>query len=194
MNQSKRILIVDDEEENQQLLTTLIKSFGHEPEIAGDGFEALAKLKLDIDLVLLDITMPRMDGFDVVRQIREDPDFSNLPVLMVTALTSKNDRLRAVEAGANDFISKPVDMTELRVRVKSLLRMKEAQDVVKRHKEELEKMVERRTDSLRQALENMAQAQRKTFEAHLDTIRRLAVAAEYKDAHTADHIYRMSAS
>ena len=192
MNHPKRILIVDDEEENQELLKTIVKSLGHEPEIARDGFEALAKLKLDIDLVLLDITMPRMDGFDVVRQIREDPDLSNLPVLMVTALTSKSDRLRAVEAGTNDFISKPVDMTELQVRVKSLLRMKEAQDVVKRHKEELEKMVERRTESLRQALETMAQAQRRAFEAHLDTIRRLAVAAEYKDANTADHIYRMS--
>ncbi|HEX3034018.1 MAG TPA: response regulator [Thermodesulfobacteriota bacterium] len=121
-----RILIVNDEGENQELLKTIIKSLGHEPEIAGDGFDALAKLKLDIDLVLLDITMPRMDEFEVVRQIRENPDFSNLPVLLVTALTSKSDRLRAVEAGANDFISKPVDITKLQVWVRSLLRMKEA--------------------------------------------------------------------
>jgi cyclic di-GMP phosphodiesterase len=192
MNQLKRILIVDDEKPNQEMLKSMVESLGHKSEIAQNGFEALAKLKLDIDLVLLDVTMPGMDGFTVTRCIREDPDCSNIPILIVTALTSKDDHLRAVEAGANDFISKPVGMTELRVRMTSLLKMKEAQDVTKRYQEELEKTVGRRTDALRQALEDMAKAQWKIREAHLDTIRRLAVAAEYKDGNTAAHIHRMS--
>lgn len=110
----------------------------------------------------------------------------------MTALESKIDLVRAVESGANDFISKPVGRTELRVRMTSLLKMKEAQDGIKRYQEELEKTVEKRTAVLRQALENMAKAQRKTHESHLDTIHRLAVAAEYKDGNTAANIRRMS--
>lgn len=192
MDKPNRILIVDDEELNRELLESLVTSFGHEPEMARDGVEALAKLKLDIDLVLLDVMMPVMDGFEVARRIREDPDTSDLPIIMVTALTSKEDRLRAVEAGANDFITKPVDKTELKVRTESLLRMKEAQDAVKRHKAELEKKVEQRTADLRLALQDMAEAQRKTYQAHLETIQRLAIAAEYKDEDTAAHIHRMS--
>jgi putative two-component system response regulator len=192
MDKPNRILIVDDEELNRELLESLVTSFGHEPEMARDGVEALAKLKLDIDLVLLDVMMPVMDGFEVARRIREDPDTSDLPIIMVTALTSKEDRLRAVEAGANDFITKPIDKTELKVRTESLLRMKEAQDAVKRHKAELEKKVEQRTADLRLALQDMAEAQRKTYQAHLETIQRLAIAAEYKDEDTAAHIHRMS--
>lgn len=192
MNQPNRILIVDDEKLNRELLEDLVVSFGHEPEMARDGVEALAMMKLDIDLVLLDVMMPGMDGFEVARRIREDPDSSDLPIIMVTALTSKEDRLRAVQAGVNDFITKPIDKTELKVRTESLLKMKEAQDAVKRHKAELEKKVEQRTADLRLALQDMAEAQRRTHKAHLDTIVRLAIASEYKDEDTAAHIHRMS--
>ncbi|MCK4640789.1 MAG: response regulator [Candidatus Marinimicrobia bacterium] len=192
MKHRKRILIVDDEELNRELLEDLIESFGHEPETACDGIEALAKLKLDIDLILMDVMMPGMDGFEVTRRIKEDHETSDIPVVMVTALTSKEDRLRAVEVGANDFITKPIDKTELRIRTASLLKMKEAQDTVKRYQAELEKKVEQRTADLRQALAEMAESQRRTYKAHLDTIHRLSIAAEYKDEDTASHIHRMS--
>lgn len=192
MDKRKRILIVDDEELNRELLEDLIASFGYEPEMARDGVEALAKLKLDIDLVLLDVMMPVMDGFEVARRIRQDPDTSDLPIVMVTALTSKEDRLLSVQAGANDFIAKPVDKTELQVRMESLLKMKEAQDEIKRHRGMLEETVQKRTASLRKALEETAEAQRRTHRAHLDTIKRLAIASEYKDEDTATHINRMS--
>lgn len=192
MEHQKRILIVDDEELNRELLEDLIESFGHETETACDGIEALAKLKLDIDLVLMDVMMPGIDGFEVTRRIKEDHKTSDIPVVMVTALTSKEDRLRAVEVGANDFITKPIDKTELRVRTASLLKMKEAQDAVKSYQAELEKKVEQRTEDLRQALAEMAESQRKTYKAHLDTIHRLSIAAEYKDEDTAAHIHRMS--
>lgn len=192
MNQPKRILIVDDEKLNRKLLEDLIASLGHEPETARDGVEALAKLKLDIDLVLLDVMMPGMDGFEVARRIRKDPETSHIPIVMVTALTSEKDRLSAVQAGANDFIAKPIDKTELQVRTESLLKMKEAQDAIKRHREMLEETVQKRTVSLRKALEETAEAQRRTHRAHLDTIKRLSIAAEYKDEDTAAHINRMS--
>lgn len=192
MNRPKRILIVDDEEPNRELLAAMLESLGHESEVARNGFEAIEKLTPDIDLVLLDAMMPGIDGFDVVRSIRGRPGVEDIPVIMVTALTSKEDRLRAVEAGANDFISKPIDKTEIRVRTASMLKMKEAQDAIKRHQAVLEETVEKRTAALRQALAELDKAQQKTYAAHLDTIQRLAVAAEFKDKDTASHIQRMS--
>ena len=145
MVRRKRILIVDDEEQNRDLLQAILESFGYESEIAVTGNDAIAKLDSEIDLVLLDVLMPEMDGFDVARQIRASSKWSDLPVIMVTVLDSKSDRLRAVEAGANDFVSKPIDMLELKVRIASLLQMKDAQDAIKRHRAELEETVERRT-------------------------------------------------
>ncbi|RMF90999.1 MAG: response regulator [Nitrospinota bacterium] len=192
MEKHHRILIVEDEEPNRLLLGKMVASFGYEPELAQDGIEALAKLSLDIDLVLLDIMMPGMDGFEVVRRIRQNGESSDVPIIMVTALADRENRLRAVEAGANDFISKPIDLTELRVRIASLLKMKAAQDALKQYQATLEEAVQKRTAALRQALEKMADAQRQAYAAHLDTIHRLALAAEYKDEDTAAHIHRMS--
>ena len=192
MNKPKRILIVDDVELNRELLEGILAALGHESEMAEDGIEALAKLKLDIDLVLLDVQMPGMDGYEVVRRIRQNSDVSDIPIIMVTALTSKEDRLRAVEAGANDFITKPIDKIEVRVRTASLLKMKESQDIIRHHQADLEIKIEQRTSDLREAIQGMIEAQRTTHEAHLDTIRRLAIAAEYKDQNTAAHIKRMS--
>ena len=188
----KLILIVDDEERNCELLAAMVESFGHDWAVARDGHEALAMLRLDVDLILLDVMMPGMDGYHVAQRMRQDPYGKNVPIIMVTALSSKDDRLRAVEAGANDFISKPFERTELRVRTSSLLSMKEAQDALRRNKKELEVLVEQRTASLRDALQAMVLAQRDAEQAQLDTVERLAIAAEYKDKITALHIHRMS--
>ncbi len=183
--------MVDDQEESRRTAERVLRSFGHEVEVAGDGIEALAKLRLDIDLVLLDATMPNIDGFEVARRIREQPEYLHLPIIMVTGLDTKEDRLRAVEVGVNDFISKPFAIPELQLRSAWLLQLKEAHDAIGQHRAELEKTVEKRTADLRRALEEMAAAQRKTYEAHLDTIRRLVLAAEYKDRDTAAHIERI---
>lgn len=188
----KRILIVDDEEQNRELLAAIVESLGYEPDVAKDGVEALAKLHLDVDLVLLDVMMAGMDGFQVAQRIRRDPQGGDVPIIMVTGLTSREDRLLAVEAGANDFISKPFERIELRVRMASLLRMKEAQDALRAQQRELELLVERRTASLRDALQAMVDAQRQAHQAQLDTVERLAIAAEFKDKTTAQHIHRMS--
>jgi putative two-component system response regulator len=188
----KRILVIDDDDGIRKITQMLVEGLGHEVDPAGDGIEGLAKLQLGVDLVLLDVVMPGLDGFDVCRRIRQDPHGKDVPVIMVTTLETREHRLRAVEAGANDFISKPVDETELRVRATSLLKMKDAQDEVKRYQAHLEDMVEARTTSLRAALEQMAQAQRLAYQAQLETIERLAILAEYKDKVTARHIKRMS--
>jgi putative two-component system response regulator len=190
--QRKRILVVDDDGVTRKITQTLVEGLGYESELASDGIEALAKLRLDVDLVLLDVMMPGLDGFEVCRRIRQDPRNNDVPVIMVTSLASRDDRLRAVEAGANDFIAKPVDKIELRARSASLLKIKDAQDALKRYQAQLEEMVEQRTASLRKALEEMAAAQRLAYLAQLDTVERLAIVAEYKDKVTAKHIHRMS--
>ncbi|HUO63040.1 MAG TPA: HD domain-containing phosphohydrolase [Terriglobales bacterium] len=186
-----RVLAVDDQEDTRRVLQRALTTMGYEVEVACDGIEALAKLPLGADLVLLDARMPGLDGFEVARRIRSDPEHCDLPIIMVTGLDSREDRLRAVEAGVNDFIAKPFELTELRVRTESLLRLKEATDALKRHRAELEQAVAKRTGDLRSALEGMAAAQRSTYAAHLDTIRRLVIAAEYKDRDTAAHIERI---
>jgi CheY-like chemotaxis protein len=161
----KRILIVDDRQSNRALLETLLRALGHVTYSAADGPQALEMLGLGFDLILLDVTMPGMDGFEVTRRIRQDPAHSDLPILIVTALDGKESRLQAVEAGANDFISQPVEYTELRVRTHSLLEMKAARDAVKRHQAHLEEQVAQRTVALRQALDEVVATQKRLLEA-----------------------------
>ena len=191
ISRTRRVLIVDDQEESRQSLAHVLGSLGYETELARDGIEALGKLRLDIDLVLLDASMPNLDGFQVAQRIRENPKFLYLPIIMLTGLNSREDRMRSIEAGVNDFISKPFEVAELKLRSAWLVKLKEAHDAIERHQEELEKTVEKRTADLRSALEETAAAERKTFEAHLDTIRRLVLAAEHKDRDMAAHIERI---
>ena len=188
---ASRILIVDDDEMCRVAHSHLIETFGHEHEVAVDGFEALAKLIMGIDLVLLDADMPHMDGFEVARRIRSDPLHAHLPIVMVTSLTSRNDRVRALEMRINDFVNKPVDPHELQLRIKWLLELKMTREALDEYRADLENTVERRTAALRLALEDVSKARRSTHEAHLDTIRRLTVAAEYRDVVTAAHLERI---
>lgn len=192
IDEPKRILVVDDDSQIRSTLKDYLESMNHEVETAQDGFEALAKLEFDVDLVLTDLDMPGMDGYEITQQIRENPEYMDLPIIMITGLSSRKDRLRAVETGVDDFIAKPIDTTEIRIRVTSLLKRKEAQDALKQHKMELEGTVKKRTASLRKALEESVNAQRKLQEAYLETIYCLTIAAEYKDEDTAAHIKRMS--
>ena len=155
MGKRKHILVVDDEEHNRDLLDAVLTTFGYDCAFAKNGYQALETLEPGIDLVLLDVMMPGIDGFEVARRIRNRKDCSDIPIIMVTALASKQDRLSAVEVGANDFITKPIDNVELRIRMESLLKMKEAQDAIKQHRAELEATVQERTAALRESEERM---------------------------------------
>ena len=188
---TQRILVVDDDEMIRTLHAEFVRGFGYEVELAADGIEAVAKIGLGVDLVLTDAHMPHMDGFEVARRIRKTLSPDELPIVMVTSLEAREDRLRAYEVGINDFINKPVDPTELRLRLKWLLELKSAHDELRRSKETLVSTVELRTRELRQALEEVTRAQREVQAGHLDTIRRLSLAAEYKDHDTAGHIERI---
>lgn len=120
-----RILCVDDEPVNLKLLQATLNPHGYEVITAASGREALEKLREQrIDLVLLDVMMPEMDGFEVCRRIKDDAKVRDIPVVMITALTSKQDRITSIEAGAEEFLSKPFDHVEVLARVKMLLRVK----------------------------------------------------------------------
>lgn len=192
MNEHKHILIVDDEADIRELVTALLSSWDYSVEEAVDGQEALAKINPSCDLVISDLMMPGLDGFEIIRRLRGQEMYRDLPIIAITALTSKEQRLKAIELGANDFITKPLDPAELKIRVASLLRLKEIQDAIKRHKDELERIVAQRTELLRRALDDMVEAKRQTYEAYLETIQKLALAAEYKDEGTAEHIRRIA--
>lgn len=188
-----RVLVADDDAANRNLFQAMLSSLDLEVEVAADGCEVLDKLSLGFDLLLLDVGMPGMDGFEVVRCVRGLSDQAELPIIMVTGRTGREDRLRAVEVGANDFICKPVEMTELRIRVSSQLALKASRDALKRYQTDLEILVRERTLQLSSALEEATLAREAEYHAQLETIYRLALAAEVKDPDTAAHVRRVSA-
>jgi DNA-binding response OmpR family regulator len=123
VSERARILVVDDAPANVKLLEQVLLLAGYEPVTASSGREGLAKLAAGKpDLVLLDVMMPEMSGYEVCRAIREDPATALLPVVMVTALDPETERIKGIESGADDFLSKPINQPELLARVKSLLR------------------------------------------------------------------------
>ena len=120
-----KILVVDDVELNLELQKTYLTSSGYDVVVAMDGEEALEKVETEHpDLVLLDVMMPKLNGFEVCQILKNDPKTQFIPVIMVTALQDVEDRVRGIESGADDFISKPFNKMELMARVKSLLRIK----------------------------------------------------------------------
>ncbi|WP_320173736.1 HD domain-containing phosphohydrolase [Maridesulfovibrio sp.] len=181
----RKILVVDDEPHNIMLLEGILTKLGHDVVGAENAVVALEKLDRTYDLVLSDVMMPVMNGFEFVEKIRDNTETQNIPVIMVTTLSQKGDRLKAVEVGANDFITKPIDIVELRVRTESMLRQKAQQDEIKSFESDLNELVESRTLELREALS-------KLDKAHVETIHHLCAAAEYKDEETANHLVRMA--
>ena len=124
-----RILCVDDEPMNLKVLEKMLVSSGYEAVKAEDGAAALTVIaENSVELVLLDVMMPKLDGFEVCRRIKGDERLRNIPVVMITALSAKEDRIRGIEAGAEDFISKPFDHGEVLARIKMLLKMKALND------------------------------------------------------------------
>jgi putative two-component system response regulator len=186
-----RILVVDDDAKTLELHARLVRALGYETETASDGVEAIAKLPLGVDLVLVDGQMPVMDGFEVIERIRSFPRHRFLPIVMVTGMSDPRQHRRAIEVGVNDFITKPVDADILKLRMGWLLELKRAQDRLEARSDELEGWIQSRTAELRDALEEVTAAKRELHDAHLDTIRRLTVAAEFKDEDTGEHIERI---
>lgn len=162
------VLVVDDDERNVRLLESLLQADGYATLRAHDGREALAQAQeRKPDLILLDVMMPVMDGFETATQLKANRATQQIPIIMVTSLDDRVSKLHALEAGAEEFLTKPVDRADLRVRVRNLLRLKEFSDFLADHNRILEAQVTERTAQLQ--------------EAYLDTVFTLVRAAEHKD-------------
>jgi class 3 adenylate cyclase/CheY-like chemotaxis protein len=135
---SAKVLVVDDTPMNVKMLADVLAFKGYQVATASGGKEGLAKVESEKpDLVLLDVMMPDLDGYAVCRAIRAKPETAILPVVMVTALDPAEERVKGLEAGADDFLSKPINQPELLARVRSLLRIKEFHDQVQAQAREL---------------------------------------------------------
>ena len=120
-----RILIVDDLAENREILTGLLESEGHDLETAKDGLEAVERATANPpDLILMDVTMPRLTGFQACRRLKADPRTELVPIVLVTGLLEREDRIQGIAAGCDDFLTKPVDSEQLLARTRTLLRTK----------------------------------------------------------------------
>jgi len=194
------ILVTDDELFNVRLLQDILTSYGYRTASAADGAQALrSAVERAPDLILLDVMMPVMDGFITCSKLKADDRTKHIPVIMLTALSDRESRLRALEAGASDFLTKPIDKTELLVRAKNLLKIKDYEDRLKNYTITLESEVAKRTEELERALVTITQANiaieasnKLLQQSFLDAINRLTNAAECKDEDTSDHIRRVA--
>ena len=191
--QGKKILVVDDEERNIRLLSHLCQNLGYSILTAGSGSEAIEKTAAEMpDLILMDVMMPGMDGFEATERIKKDDKSRQIPIIIVTALDQKKDKLKGISIGANDFLSKPIDTEELSLRIRNNLEIKDYHDFLKNHNAKLEIEVSKRTEELKKAYEEVDNAYRKVQSSYIETIQRLNMAAEYKDEETGAHISRIS--
>jgi putative two-component system response regulator len=175
------VLIVDDKEVNLRLLRMILGPAGFGVLEASDGNEALSMLKgplgRSVDVVLSDLMMPGMDGIEFVQAIKASEGLSSIPVIIITASLERESRIKALELGAEDFLTRPIDRHEVIARVRNLSRIKAYQDLLTRYNEELHREVQEKTKQLEQS--------------HLETLVVLAKASEYRDEDTGLHIRRI---
>jgi class 3 adenylate cyclase/CheY-like chemotaxis protein len=164
MHNPPRILIVDDNEMNRDILVTRLSTQGYELTQAADGEEALAAAKEQLpDLILLDVMMPKIDGIEVCRRLKGDPNMPFMPIILVTAKAASSDVVIGLEAGADEYLTKPVDQMSLVARVKSVLRIKELHDQVTAQAADLaawNKTLEQRVQEQLVEIERMNRLQR----------------------------------
>lgn len=136
------VLVVDDEEQNRSLLRDLLEARGYEVAEAENGAQALEKIaQHPPDAILLDLMMPQMDGFEVCRRLKNDLKTARIPILMVTALTERKERMMGIAAGANDFLSKPIDAQDVILRVRNAVYTTQLYDQLQTEKENSERLL-----------------------------------------------------
>ena len=191
--QEHMVLIVDDLASNLLFFSEAVSGFGYNVITAADGEEALEKLKgMPPDLILTDVNMPKMDGYELCEAVKADSAYADIPLVLVTAQEDRESLVRGLKLGAEDFLIKPVSVPELEARVKNLLLVKDYRDHMKSYTADLEEQVSNRTVQLNDALDEIRAVNIQLQESTMDTIQRLSTAAEYKDEDTAAHIWRMS--
>ena len=174
------ILIVDDEIQNRKLLEVLLRHEGYLTLSAANGEEALALIAQRApDLILLDILMPGMDGYQVTGILKANPATSNIPIIMVTAEIDRSARLTGLNAGAEEFLTKPVDGAELQLRVRNLLHLKAYGDFLQNHSRILEQQVQARTAALTAEVAERKRAEKRLRE--VEETERHAISRELHD-------------
>jgi len=147
-NSISTVLVVDDNPQNLELLLAYLEDLDCKTVSATEGAEAVDKAKQILpDLILLDVMMPKMSGFEVCKRLKSDPRTTDIPIIMVTALSELGDIERAIDSGTDDFLSKPVNRLELITRVKTMLKLKHLTDKLERtlaYLSEIESQVELR--------------------------------------------------
>jgi putative two-component system response regulator len=173
-NMGSMVLIVDDEYIGRETLQSVLEGEGYELEMAENGFQAIEKAKkLLPDVILLDVMMPGMTGFEVCQRIRSDPQIAEIPIIILTALDDRESLLNALKAGADDFISKPFDRYELRARLLGITRLN-------------------RYQKLLQERAKLREAHAQLLNAYEATIEGLSHALDLRDRETEGHSRRVS--
>jgi len=174
-----KILVVDDDPVSRHLAVTILNGEGYELEEAENGIQALECVRRGSpDMVLLDVMMPDMNGFDVAQALKSDKKSEDIPIIMITSLADSKSRELGFLRGVEEYITKPINHVELKTRVRNLLRLKQLNNVLKHHNELLEEEVRLRGRELQNSFE--------------EGIYSLMRASEYRDDKTGEHIRRIS--
>jgi cyclic di-GMP phosphodiesterase len=181
-----RILVADDDKFYLRICSDLIEELGFECMTVENGLEALEKFRTyHPDLLIIDVVMPGMNGFEVTRRLKEDPLTMHTPVLIVTSLSDKDSKVKGLEYGADELLSKPINEAEFKIRVRNILKVKKYEDFLVEHRKMLEGEVINKTVQLEEAFEKIRYG-------YIETVYRLTLAAEYRDRETGGHIRRIS--
>lgn len=180
-----KILVADDSKMNRMVAAGILSKSGFDVEFAENGEEAIQKLEGGfIDIVLMDIQMPVMDGFEATRVIKSRDDLKHIPIIIVTSISDKDSLKKALEFGATDYVTKPFDSEELTLRLKNASQLKRLNDVLSGQNKLLEVKVRERMRELESALSVVKSTER-------EVIRLLGVVSEYRDKDTGNHVLRV---
>ena len=188
----RKILIAEDDLANRKLLVRFIEELGFVPIPVEDGCEILTLVnESHPDLILLDLGLPCQNGLSVLKDLKATHTVSEIPVLMITGSLNRDERLEAIDMGVSDFLRKPLDFEELRLRLRNNLELKEYRDIIEARNQKLEERVQEGILDLQEKNEELMGAIRATEAGYRETIFRLNLAAEYRDEHTGDHVQRI---
>ena len=180
-----RILIVDDQDINIDLLTQLLAPRGYILDSAHSGAEALQSIEqAEPDVILLDLVMPEMDGYEVCRRVKRNPDTRHIPIIIISGVNAESVNVKALEAGADEFLQRPFNIVFLEARIRNCIRSKMLQDQIIQYQRQLEHQNEELENGIRQRTAELARTQHATVFS-------LAKLAESRDPETGEHLDRI---
>ena len=179
MNNTNKILIVDDDISNRELIKILCEAKGYQVFEAENGKQAIElTLQENPSLLIMDVNMPILGGYEATERLKNNEQTRHIPIILVTGMAEREEMLKGISKGANDFLSKPVDAQELELRIRNNLQIKEYHDLLENYNHSLEQDVQNKTKELQKAYQEAVQL--------------LSLTAELKDPETGSHIQRVS--